>query len=71
MPVVSFCENNFVHGVEGLITKIEDFEDVSVEIESCLGFCGDCAIGPFALVDGDLLQAETIDELYNRIKEEL
>jgi len=71
MAVVSFCENNFVHGVEELIDRLEELDDVSVEVEACLGFCGDCAMGPFALVDGELVQAETADELYPRIKEEI
>ncbi|OCL27947.1 hypothetical protein U472_01735 [Orenia metallireducens] len=72
MVVVSFCENNFIHGVEELLDRIEEeLDGVSVEVEACLGFCGDCAMGPFALVDGDLFQAETVDDLYQMIKEEV
>ncbi|PRX25098.1 uncharacterized protein YuzB (UPF0349 family) [Orenia metallireducens] len=69
MAIVSFCENNFVHGVEELVDRIEEeLDGASVEIEACLGFCGDCAMGPFALVDEEFLQAETVDDLYEMIK---
>lgn len=66
MSEIKFCENNFQFGVEELADKLKS-EGLNVEIESCLGFCGDCAVGPFALVNDELIQAETIDELYDMI----
>ena len=67
---VKFCENNFSHGTEGVVKKLEEnYSDVEVIVEGCLGYCGDCAEGPFALVDDELVQAETSDELYEKIVE--
>lgn len=67
---VKFCENNFTFGTEEVADRVRnDLEGVDVEIEPCLGYCGDCAVGPFALVDDELVQADTSDELFDKIKE--
>lgn len=72
MTEIKFCENNFGHGTDKLVNRIEsELNGVSVEVEPCLGYCGDCAMGPFALVDDELVQAETADELFNKIKEQV
>lgn len=70
MVEVKFCENNFVHGVEEVISKLqENNENAKVIVESCLGYCGDCAEGPYALVNDELVQADSADELYEAICE--
>ena len=70
MIEIKFCENNFDHGTEEVINKLkENYPEASVEVESCLGHCGDCAIGPFALVNDELIQADTADELYVMIED--
>ncbi|WP_099189354.1 DUF1450 domain-containing protein [Tepidibacter mesophilus] len=72
MAQIKFCENNFSHGTEEVVNKIEnELNGVDVEVESCLGYCGDCAVGPFALVNDELIQADTPDELFNKIKEQV
>ena len=72
MLEVKFCENNFQHGTDAIVEKLkENHEDVNVEVEACLGECGECAIGPFALVEGQLIQADTPNELYELIEHEL
>lgn len=70
MADIKFCENNFQFDVEDIINRLKD-EDIEVEVESCLGYCGDCAVGPFALVNDELVTAESADELYELIKENL
>lgn len=68
MIKIKFCENNFSQGTEEIAAKLQDeVEDIVVEVESCLGYCGDCAMGPFALADDELIQAETPEELYDMI----
>jgi uncharacterized protein YuzB (UPF0349 family) len=68
MAEIRFCENNFGHGTEEVVGKLKN-DGASVEVESCLGYCGDCAMGPFALVDDEFIQAESPEELYQKIKE--
>ena len=67
MAEIKFCENNYAQGAEDVISKLES-EDIEFEVEPCLGYCGDCAVGPFALVDDEFVQADTADELYDEIK---
>lgn len=66
MKQIKFCENNFSQGIEEIVNKLEE-EGLDVEVAPCLGYCGDCASGPFALVDDELVTAETPDELYTKI----
>lgn len=67
MTEIKFCDNNFSQGIEDIVNKLKD-EGLNVEVEPCLGYCGDCAVGPFALVNDELIQSATPDELYSKIK---
>lgn len=72
MSEVKFCENNFDHGTDEIAERIEsEFEDVDVIVEPCLTYCEDCAVGPFALVDDEFIQADTPEELYDKIVERI
>lgn len=72
MSEVKFCENNFAHGTDEIAERIEnEFDDVAVLIEPCLGHCGECAEGPFAIVNDKFVKADTADELYEIIVEKL
>jgi uncharacterized protein YuzB (UPF0349 family) len=66
---VKFCENNFSYGTEKVAKALEEnHKDVVVTVEGCLGYCGDCAAGPYALVDDEMIEAETADELLKKIE---
>ena len=65
---VQFCENNFPFGTKETVDRLKN-DGVEVKVESCLGYCGDCAVGPMALVDDELVQADSAEELYEEIKE--
>lgn len=72
MPEVHFCKNNLSKGVDKLIDKLEnECPDVSVRVEPCIEFCRDCALRPIAITNGFILQDDTVDGLYDQIKEEL
>lgn len=68
MARVQFCENNYSQGADEVIEKLQN-DGIELEVEDCLGYCGDCAVGPFALVDDELIQTDTPEELYNKIKD--
>ncbi|MCB2289913.1 YuzB family protein [Clostridium sp. CS001] len=69
MTEIKFCENNFTFGTEETMKKLkENFSNVDVSAEGCLGYCGDCAVGPYALVNDEMIQADTADELFEKIK---
>lgn len=66
---VKFCENNFTFGTDETVEYLkENHKDIEVTIEGCLGYCGDCAVGPYALVDDEMIQADTADELLKKIE---
>lgn len=67
MTKIRFCENNFGEGVEEVMKKLDE-EEIEYEVEPCLGHCGDCAMGPIATLDDELITAETPDDLYDEIK---
>lgn len=66
---VKFCENNFSFGTEKVVKTLqENYKNIDVSVEGCLGYCGDCAVGPYALVDDEMIQADTADELLKKIE---
>lgn len=69
---VKFCENNFSFDTEE-VAKIlqEKYKNIEVSVEGCLGYCGDCAVGPYALVDDEMIQADTADELLKKIENKM
>ncbi len=70
MATIRFCENNFTQGTEEVVEKLRrNFKEENIEVESCLGYCSDCAVGPYALVEDEFIQADSPDELYEAIVE--
>lgn len=68
MTTVKFCKNNFLNGKEEIAEKLkQNYKDVEVIVGSCLGFCSDCANVPYALVDDEYVEADTTEELYEKI----
>lgn len=69
MKEVKFCENNYQFGTEEVKNKLEAIEGFAVEESGCCGMCGECYEGPYALVNDEMVQAETAEELLEKIKE--
>lgn len=68
MKTIKFCENNFKHGTEAVATKLKNkYQDITIEIEPCLGYCSNCSESPFAIVDDEFIQDDTVDGLYTKI----
>lgn len=70
MTEIKFCENNFEQGTGEVVDRLRE-EGIEVEVEPCLGYCGDCAVGAFVLLDDEMIQTDTPEELYEKIKEKL
>lgn len=68
MAAIKFCENNFAHGTDDVVSRLKE-DKIETEIEPCLGYCTDCAEKPFALVDDEYVEADTPEELYDKISE--
>jgi len=67
-PIVEFCASNMHHGTDRVMKRLEQNPDYEVIEYGCLGNCGECYLFPFAFVNGDIVAAETADELYDKIE---
>lgn len=68
-PIIEFCVNNMHHDTDRTMKKLEENPDFDVIEYGCLGNCGQCYAEPFALVNGEIISAESADALYDKILE--
>jgi len=66
-PVIEFCVANSFHGTDDIMRKLEADQEIDVIEYGCLGNCGECYMFPFALVNGEIVFAETTESLYTQI----
>ncbi|HEX7057805.1 MAG TPA: YuzB family protein [Bacilli bacterium] len=64
-PIIEFCTNN--SGTERIMKKLEKNPEYDVIEYSCLGNCDQCAVEPFAIVNGTIIAAADPDQLYAKI----
>lgn len=70
MTEIKFCENNFSQGTDEVIDRLRyEIKNIKINVEACLGQCGNCATEPFAFVNDELVTADTPEELFDKIKE--
>ncbi|USG66831.1 DUF1450 domain-containing protein [Brevibacillus ruminantium] len=71
--LVEFCASNVSSYTKSVMEALENDPELDVDVleYGCLGYCGECYMLPFALVNGELIQAETAEELLNKIKVKL
>ncbi len=72
-PLVEFCASNVSSYTQSVVDALENDPELDVDVleYGCLGYCGECYMQPFALVNGNLVQAQTADELLSKIKSKL
>ncbi|MCT8975411.1 YuzB family protein [Clostridium sp. CX1] len=69
---IFFCENNVSKGLEEIVERLEEeYPDVIVYIEPCLGRCGQCIDNLYAVIDVEMIIGESPEELYKNIKKAL
>ena len=67
-PIIEFCTNNMHFGTDEVMEKLEENPDYDVIEYGCLSNCGQCAMMPFAMVNGEIIDADSADELYGQNK---
>ncbi|PZD94358.1 UDP-N-acetylmuramoylalanine--D-glutamate ligase [Paenibacillus sambharensis] len=70
-PIIEFCSSNMHHGTDQVMKRLEENPDFEVIEYGCLGNCGECYMFPYALVDGEIVAAESADALYDAIMAEV
>ncbi|GBF10303.1 MAG: YuzB family protein [Tepidibacillus sp.] len=68
-PMIEFCTNNYIHGTDKIKQKLEDNPEYDVIEYNCLGHCERCAVTPFAVVEGEFIEADDPDDLIVLIEE--
>jgi len=66
-PIIEFCASNMHHGTQELFNKLETNPEYDVIEYGCLGNCMECDYGPYAMVNGDVVEADTIEALEKAI----
>ncbi|TCP26579.1 uncharacterized protein YuzB (UPF0349 family) [Scopulibacillus darangshiensis] len=66
-PIIEFCMSNLASGSQKALELLEKDPNLDVVEYTCLGNCGLCYEGPYALVNGEFVSGETTDDLVNNI----
>lgn len=69
MHIVEYCVSNLAHGTEEMFRRLAERPDVDVMEYGCLDHCDKCLLFPYALVNGEMVTAETAESLYEKIVE--
>ena len=66
-PIIEFCASNIGHGIDKLMQKLEQNPDFDVIEYGCLNNCGQCYLAPFAMLNGEIIEADSPEELEDAI----
>ncbi|WP_099222803.1 YuzB family protein [Listeria costaricensis] len=66
-PIVEFCVNNLASGAQEVYEALDKDPGIDVIEYDCLTYCDLCATSLFALVDGEVIRAETAADLLEKI----
>ncbi|MFC4769366.1 DUF1450 domain-containing protein [Effusibacillus consociatus] len=67
--IIEVCETNEARQLIDQIHAV--FPDVELVIHPCLDRCNACFLIPFAIVDGELIEAYSPEQLLQKIKQNL
>lgn len=70
-PIIEFCTNNTSFGTELIMKRLEQEYPCDVVEYGCLTGCGMCYLSPYALVNGETVEAETAEQLYGLLVEKI
>ncbi|KKO50920.1 YuzB family protein [Paenibacillus sp. DMB20] len=63
-PIIEFCAGNAHFGTDKALKPLEEHSDCEIIEYGCLTNCGQCYLAPFALVNDEMVEAPTAEELY-------
>lgn len=62
-PLVEFCVSNLANGSQDTFEVLEMDPNIDVLEYGCLSYCTKCSNSLYALVNGEMVEAETPEEL--------
>lgn len=66
-PIVEFCISNLANGAYDCFEILERDPNIDVLEYGCLSYCTICAESLYAIVNGEIVRADTAEELTKRI----
>nr|WP_106780636.1 YuzB family protein [Lysinibacillus timonensis] len=66
-PLVEFCISNLANGAQETYEILERDPNIDVLEYGCLSYCTTCDRSLYALVNGDIVEADTPEELTKKI----
>ncbi|MCM3388185.1 YuzB family protein [Ureibacillus chungkukjangi] len=66
-PLVEFCISNLANGAQETYDVLENDPEIDVLEYGCLSYCSLCDQNLYALVNGDIVEADTPEELTKKI----
>ncbi|MGG0656706.1 YuzB family protein [Rummeliibacillus pycnus] len=66
-PLVEFCVSNLANGSQETFEVLEKDPNIDVLEYGCLSYCTRCSDTLYALVNGEMVEADTSDELTKKI----
>ncbi|WP_110928610.1 YuzB family protein [Bacillus massiliglaciei] len=70
-PLIEFCVSNLASGALEAMLALEKDPNLDIIEYDCLSYCGKCASHMYALVNGDMVTADSADELVQNIYKHL
>lgn len=68
-PIVEFCISNIVNGAQESFEKLDRDPNLDVLEYGCLSYCTKCAESIYALVNGEIVEADSPEELTKKVYE--
>lgn len=66
-PLVEFCVSNLANGSQETFEVLERDPNIDVLEYGCLSYCSRCSEKLYALVNGEIVEADTPEELTKKI----
>lgn len=70
-PIIEFCIKNYALGTEKVKQTLEEDNGYDVLEHICLGHCQQCMITPYALVEGEFVEADDANRLLMAIEQKI
>ncbi|AJD91922.1 hypothetical protein JMA_26050 [Jeotgalibacillus malaysiensis] len=68
-PIIEFCISNIASGSQEAFETLERDPNLDVIEYGCTSHCGICAASMFAIVNGEVVEADTPKELVEAVYE--
>ncbi|MDN7243594.1 YuzB family protein [Planococcus sp. N028] len=66
-PIVEFCISNIANGAQDSFEKLEKDSNLDVLDYGCLSYCTQCSESLYALVNGEIVEADSPEELTQKV----